>query len=333
MSRWILAAFAVVVLATGCTDQAKNTNDDTAVGTDQGMTFWPPEAGRGTEVSARIDAGSSVFDFSGADLDLGAGITVNSVTVLDGWTATADLYVEPGAELGARTAEVNTGKGVYSIADALTIVDDSFTVTPDRARIGETVEVEIIGTNTEWETGETWANFGDDIEVTSVTILSETYALATVTVLPDAVPGYRDVAMENGPDLTTLYDGFQVDRVALSAIFDPTSVAQGETVEFTIQGSGTHWDDTSEISFWKGGYENGDVVVDSITVVDAENMWGRMTVSNAAETGFRDVMVTTGDEGVFIEDAFEVTDGETDLEDVGISLWFYVAREIGRAHV
>jgi hypothetical protein len=63
-------------------------------------------------------------------------------------------------------------------------------------------------------------------------------------------------------------------------------------------------------------------------VIDAENLWGRMTVSNAAELDWRDVLVTTDDEGVFIEDAFQVTEGDLDLEDVGISLAFYVVRGI-----
>jgi hypothetical protein len=323
-----LALFALALLATsGCESSSKPDDTDDVVGVD-GLSFWPPEAGRGTTFDARITAGGSVFTFSNTSLELGSGVTVNSVTVLDGWTATANITVAPGADLGARTAEISTATGQYSIGDALTIVDDSFTLTPNRARIGETVEVEILGQNTEWVSGSTWANFGDDIDVTGVTIFSETYAVASVTVQPDAVPGYRDVAMEDGPDLTTLYNGFQVDRVALSARFDPAEAAQGETVEFTIEGRGTHFSDASDITFWKGGYENGDVVIDSITVIDAENLWGRMTVSNAAEIDWRDVMITTDDEGVFIEDAFQVTAGDINLDDVGISLAFNVTRGI-----
>ncbi len=325
MTRVILLALPLI-WAAGCDDTSKPDDSETEeVG---GLEFWPPSAGRGTTFDARIAAGASVFTFSGTELELGEGVTVNSVTVLDGWTATANLTVEEGAELGPRTAEIGTSSGHYSIGEALTVVDDSFTVSPNRARIGESVEVELVGLNTEWVGGSTWANFGDDIEVTSVTVFSETFATASVTVGPDAVPGYRDVSMEVGPDLTTLYNGFQVDRVALSARFTPTEAAQGETVEFTVQGVGTHFSGDSELTFWKDGYENGDVVVDSLNVVDAENLWGRMTVSNAAEIDWRDVLVTTGDEGVFIEDAFQVTEGDLDLSDVGIALSFNVQRGI-----
>jgi hypothetical protein len=329
MSRIMILSLSLLWLS-GCTD-AGGTDDKGAEEGGGGLEFWPPEAGRGLTFDARITSGTSLFSYAGADLALGDGVVVNSVTVLDGWSATANVTVDPGADLGARTAEVGTGEGTYSIPEALTIVDDSFTISPERARIGESIVVEILGQNTEWLGGTTWAGFGDDIEVTAVDVLSETYAIASVTVGPDATPGQRDVTMEVGPDLTTLYGGFMVDRVALSAVFDPTTAAQGETVEFTIHGAGTHFSSDSELTFWKNGSENGDVVVDSLTVVDAENLWGRMTVSNAAEIGFRDAMVSTDDEGVFMEDAFEVTSGDIDLEDVGISLSFNVVRGIDNA--
>lgn len=45
--------------------------------------------------------------------------------------------------------------------------------------------------------------------------------VAEITVDPDAVPGLRDVYVENGNDLTTQYNAFQVDRVGISATFDP----------------------------------------------------------------------------------------------------------------
>jgi hypothetical protein len=331
MFRALLAALFVFALP-GCKDGDKASTDSASSEGSGGLTFTPPEAGRGTTVDARITSGSSVFSFDGADLDLGDGVTVNSVTVLDGWTATANLTVAGNAPLGPRDAVVHTGaNGDLSIAEALTVVDDSFTIDPARALIGESRQVEFIGQNTAWAPGSTWAYFGDDIEVTAVDILSETYAIADITVSPTAVPGLRDVAMEIGPDVTTLYNGFQVDRVALSAVFDPTLVTQGETVDFTIEGSGTHFANNSELSFWASGDEKGDIVVDWITVLDAQHMYGQMTVSNAAEIGMRDVLVSTGDEGVFIEDAFEVQAGELDLSDVGISLAFFVQRGIDNA--
>ena len=330
MLRLLAISASLLLGLGGCTDAKAPSEDDSITG-EGGFAFTPPEAGRGVEVNARITSGASVFTFDTTELALGDGVTVNSVTVLDGWTATASLSIDPATELGPRDAEIHTPEGGYSIGEALTIVDDSFTITPDRARIGELVQVEIVGLNTEWAPGSTWANFGDDIEVTNVDVLSETYAIATLSVSREAVPGFRNVSLVVGPDVTTLYDGFQVDRVSLSATFDPIEVTQGETVEFSITGAGTHFTDRSDISFWMGGLEKGDVVVDSITVIDSEHMWGQMTVSNAAELDYRDVMVETADEGVFIQDAFNVLGAEFDLSDVGISLSFDVYRGIDNA--
>lgn len=325
MSR--LLAALLVLTSFGCNDGGKDgSSDETPAGQ---LQFWPPEAGRGTTVDGRVTAGSSVFNFDATSVDLGDGVVVNSVAVLDGWTADVNFTVYEDALLGYRDVTVDTGgSGTLRIAEGLHVVDDSFAIAPERAVIGESIQVEFIGRNTAWVPGSTWAWFGDGIEVTDVDVLSETYAIASITVEPDAVPGLRDVAVQTGPEITTLYHGFQVDRVSLSARFDPATARQGETVDFTIEGRGTHFDADTEIEFWQGGTEKIDVVTDWVTVVDAEHLYGQMTVSNAAEIGFRDVMVRTDDEGAFIADAFEVTEGDIDLSDVAISLTFQVVRGI-----
>lgn len=324
--RVVLTLLPLLLVA--CDDD-QATDSGVELGTvDQSMAFWPPEAGRGVTIDAKITSTNSVFEFSGNELDLGVGVTVNSITVLDGWTATANLTVDPASELGARDAHVGTRAGNFTIGDALTIVDDSFTLAPSRGKIGEHVQVEIIGQNTEWLSGQTWAGFGEGVEVNAVDVLSETYMLADVTISPDAIPGLRDVYVENGNDLTTQYHAFQVDRVGLSASFDPPEVTQGQTVTFTIYGKDTHFGPQSKIRFFQYGDEKSDIIIDSLTVLDEENMYGQLTVSNAAELGTRDVLITTGTEGVFIEDGTTVLDGEVDLGNVGISRWFYVSRGI-----
>ncbi len=326
--RFVFAALPLLLLA-ACDSTGGDTSSTQTP--DQALTFWPPEAGRGTTFDAKITSSNSIFDFQGNDLDLGGGVTVNSFTVLDGWTATANVTVDPAATLGKRDAHINSRSGDFTINGALDVVDDSFTLAPSSAKIGEHVQVEIIGQNTEWVSGKTWAGFGDAVEVNAVDVLSETYMLADVTISPEAIPGLRDVYVENGTDLTTEYDAFLVDRVGISASFDPPEISQGQTFTFTIRGKDTHFDGTTDIRFFQYGDEKQDIVVDSLTVIDSENMYGQMTASNAAELGTRDVLLTTGTEGVFIEDGTNVVDAEIDLGDVGISRWFYVSRGIDNA--
>ncbi len=324
----LVALCGVSLLLPGCNaDGGKNKGS--VLEEQEGLEFSPPEAGRGTSFDARITSGSSVFTFDAeTGLDLGDDVTVESVTVLDGWTASARVSVGDSAQLGARDAVVDNGPDELTIGGALTITDDSFTLSPDRGLIGESVQVEIFGKNTEWVGGDTWAWFGDDIEVTAVSVLSETDMIADVTISRDAVPGLRDVSVDSGPDVTTLYGGFQVDRVSMSATFDPPEASQGDTVRFTIAGIGTHFDDGSDIEFWKSGDEKGDIIIESLTVTDAENASGSMTISNAAEIGLRDVLARTDDEGVLMEDALNILDAPADLSDVGISLAFNVVRGI-----
>ncbi len=326
--------FSSLVLLVGAVglsacSEATKADDPEVLGENGALGFWPPEAGQGTTFDARITAGRSIFRFDATDLALeGSGVTVNSFTVQDGWNATANLTVADDAALEPRDATITTSEGALTLPDALRIVPDSLTLEPARARIGETVEVEIVGNHTAWEPGMSWAAFGEGIDVLDVDVLSDSFALATVTVRRDATPGLRDVRVTTGAAATTRYDGFQVDRVALSALFDPANATQGETVEFTVFGSGTHFDEDTELTFWKDGYENGDVVIDSLTVIDPENLWGRMTVSNAAELGGRDVLLRTADEGVFIDDAFTIDGADLDLGNVAISLSFNVVRGI-----
>lgn len=323
---------AAPLLLVACGDDAKSGPDDALVGETDAITFWPPEAGRGTTFDARLSSGRSLFEFGTTTLAVaGDGVVVNSVQVLDGWTAVANLTVEEGAELGPRDVAITTSASTSTLSEALRVVEDSLTLEPARARIGETLEVEIVGNRTTWDPGRTSATFGDGVDVLDVDVLSESFAIATVTVRRDAVPGLRDVRMTTGANATTRYGGFQVDRVALSALFDPATATQGETVEFTVFGSGTRFDEDTELSFWKDGYENGDVVIDSITVIDSENLWGRMTVSNAAELGTRDVLVWSDGEGAFIDDAFSIDGADLDLGNVAISLGFNVTRAIDNA--
>lgn len=323
----------VPLAAVACSDGEKDGSADDSVDPGvYGLTVHPSVGGQGTTLEVELTASASFFSYEGvASADFGEGITVDEVTVLDPWTANATITIDSDAELGARDATAIMDGSELTRADGFQVIAESFSIDPATAYMGETVEVTFLGHNTTWESGITWPVFGDDIEVLDFTVLSETLGAATLVVDPDALPGWRDVDMTEGPETLTLYDGFKVDRVGLAASFDPTEAEQGDTVDFTIVGRGTSFDEDTELSFFDTWGENGDIVVDSITVLDAENLYGRMTLSNAASLGMRDVLINTDDEGVYIEDAFEVVGGGFSLEDVAISLSFTVVRGIDNA--
>jgi hypothetical protein len=307
--------------------------DNSGAGNDSGdeigslFELDPPEGATGTSMTVVVHADKSTFEFGKTDVEFGPDIVVNAVTVEDGWTVVADITIEPQAELGKRPVAASVDGRSLDLGKFL-VNPESFVVDPDRGMIGETVTVTLEGHNTHWKEGRTWVNFGGDgIDVLDVTVLSETSVLADLSIEGDAKPGSRDVWTEDGGKIVTVYDGFQVDRVALAATFDPEEAAQGTQVEFTVKARDTNFtQDITAITFFDGDDLNPDVRVDDITVLDAENLWGRMTLSNAAELGPRDVLISSGEEGVRIADAFEVVGGEWSLEEVAVSQTFNVVR-------
>jgi hypothetical protein len=323
----ILRPLLALALTFGCSGD-KAGDDDAASGTTIELT--PPVGGQGQSIDVLFEASQSYFEYGNSTATFGDGVTVESLTVQDGWTMTARIAIDADAELGLRDVDLTVGSSSSSLVDSFEVIDQSFSVNPDTAKMGETVDVDMLGVNTEWTGGVTWPYFGDDIDIVDFSVLSPTLATATVSVSGDAVPGRRNITMDNGGgDLVVLYDGFNVDRVALAAAFDPSEAEQGETVEFTITARDTNFlADTPDIEFFDLWGENPDIVIDSLTVLDAQNLYGRMTLSNAASLGMRDVLLTTDGEGVLIEDAFEVVTGDWNLEEVAISLAYYVTRSV-----
>jgi hypothetical protein len=328
MSTFRLALLVSLALA-ACKGKGSSSDEGGDGGGDAVLELYPPKGGQGQTVDVSLSASRSLFQFGATEVEFGDGVIVNTVDVDDGWGARANVTVEADAALGLRDVTVHSGDRDYDLLGSFEVISESFEISPARARIGETVAVDMVGHNTQWEGGVTWPSFGDGVTVQDFTILSETLAEATLSVDTATAPGWRNVVMDNGGgDLVTLYDGFQVDRVALAATFDPVIAEQGETVEFTIKARGTDFlSSTPQITFFDRFGENPDIVVDTVTVLDAENLYGQMTLSNAAALGDRDVLLATPGEGVLIPDAFEVVSGDWNLEEVAIDLSFVVVRE------
>ncbi len=324
LPRWfpLICLFAVA-----CENQKDASSEGEGELSGPRLGVSPPLGGLGTTITVELDTDSSFFLYEGPiTADFGEGITVDEIEVEDGWNANATITIEEGAALGLRDVTVNMDGSTLTDVGGFEVIDRSFIIDPGNGRMGETVEVTFLGTNTDWLSGVTWPTFGDDIEVLEFTVLSETLATGEIVIESEALPGLRNVTVTEGPDALTLYDGFRVDRVGLAATFDPTEAEQGDTVVFTIVGRDTNFDSSTEITFYDEYGVNPDIVVDDLTVLDAENLYGKMTLSNAASLGLRDVMISSDDEGVLVPDAFTVLGGDWDLGDVAISLSFNVVR-------
>ena len=334
--RFWQATFAALLLVTGigCADKDEGAAPDSGELGYVSYQIDPPEAGVGTEVTVAVRSSRSQYLFGETGLNFGEGIEVNDVTVQDGWTVIADLVIAEDAVNGLRDVTLDIGGREVLLEDSFRVVLSSIEVSPDNGMIGETVDVQLTGTNTQWLAGRTWVSFGQGVDVLDFTVVSETFATARVAIGADASPGLRDVYTEDGPKIVTAYDSFQVDRVGVAAVFDPEVAKQGEMVEFSVYGRDTNFaQGKTSLTFFDSNGENGDVLVTQLTVLDSENLWGRMQLSNAAKLGKRDVLIMSAismnqEEGVMLQDAFEVIGGDLDLGDVRISMSYTVVRGI-----
>ena len=131
---------------------SKRKSDEISV-----LTLSPPSGGQGTSMVVRFDGSASAFTYNDtSSVDFGSGISVLQLNIEDGWNATADIQIEPEAELGSRDVVVATGKGTYVLEQSFSVVSDSLIIEPNSAKMGEVVEIGILGTNTDWQSGVSW---------------------------------------------------------------------------------------------------------------------------------------------------------------------------------
>jgi hypothetical protein len=321
------AALALAAGLVAC--DATDSDDPGSTPSSNLITIEPGVGGQDTSLGVRVAASWSAFDFEGSSLDFGEGITVDELLVLDAWNIEADITIAPDAALGARDVVVESAGYTRTIEEGFTVIEESFSISPEVGMLGETLEVEFVGKNTAWQGGVTWPSFGDGVHIMDFTVITDQLATASISVAGDTYAGPRDVLMETGAAVVVLYDGFQVDRAGLAASWDPAVIDQGETVDFEIEARGTNFvAGETELVILDGGEEINDYAIDRLVVVDATHLYGEITLSNAARIGWRDVLITTGSEGVVIPDAFEVMEGELDLSEVAVYIAFNITRGI-----
>ena len=189
-----------LALLGGCANDAGSGGDTAVIGTAEESVLRyemsPTVAARGSTVAVRVTSTVSAMVFGDTDLDFGADISVDSVTVFDSYTVEAVITVGAAAELGPRVVTLSLGGSNTELAQSFVVVDESISVAPDNAKMGEMITVEVTGVGTDWSQGYTWASFGEGVEVLDVDILSETEALATLAIRRMRDMGCSSVTLE-----------------------------------------------------------------------------------------------------------------------------------------
>ncbi len=195
-----------------------------------------------------------------------------------------------------RTAYVNTGTNI-SVSSVLPAIG---LLTPARAPQGATLDVEIRGANTNWNSSSTLTFVGTPIVVNSRTIHSASTLTASISVPAGAAAGFFDVKVDT--DLGGVHEiavgtgAFQVtvpsgEADVVSVI--PSSSAPGTTVQLHVTGLATDFDNDTALRFARRQTIDPSITVNAMNVENAGSLRATITVANDAAIGPRDVVVYT----------------------------------------
>lgn len=275
----------------------------------------PSSANQGQEVVLAITGlnthwqqGLTQFSIAGA----GSDITVNSVVIVSPTSAQADVTVSSTAGLGARGVYMVTAGEALSDSGAVVItggIPAIAGVSPGSALQGAAnVNVTITGLFTDWlEGGVANVDFGtangSGINLISYTVNSDTSITAVVDISPDAPLQYDKVTItgqtknENGVlGVQALTGYFLIQSITPPTPYiqymTPGSAIPGQTLDVTLYGAYTHWDDSTQITFGAGI----EVLPGTFSVTSPTSAVVTLSVDPDATGGARTVYVTTGSE-------------------------------------
>lgn len=218
-------------------------------------------------------------------VSFGPDITVNSFQVISPTQILVNIKIDSLAAAGSRDVSVTAPAGTATseggfLVMAVPIINS---VTFNEGLPGERLSVVINGAHFD---NAQWVTFGWGIVVDRYTVNSSTSISADITIEDSAFPGMRNVSVSTPRGTGTLENGFNV--VAPHVDIDdvqPASGAPGEDVEIIITGS--NFTGATVVSFGDG------VTVRSFTVDSDTQITATISIGREAETGTRDVTVTT----------------------------------------
>ncbi len=355
-------------LLSGCPEQEPVATIESAA---PQLRISPLIGGLGMTVDLSLRGVNTQWQDGDLRVDLGEDITIGEPTVNGPNNATVPVTIADSALLGYRPITIEfdrrdaEGNDISAASFTLRDVDGflvqpgGVSITPDRARLGETLTISITGFNTILQEGSAWVDMGEDVYVNWVAVQDETHATASISIDQRAEPGWRDVSVRNGQVVYTAVEALFIERSSIAIEIQPENGNQGEVLPFSVEGFNTHFDSTgtretlvdmsSSIcvnEFWpdcQDTVEPGGVV----NVLAPTVATGTMRISNGAAAGLYDVRAYTVErqdfdgngvldpgeftilEEVVLHEGFEVRPVPIDCNDnPGVGFSFSVSRSI-----
>ena len=226
-------------------------------------------------------------------VNFGEGITINALNVISFAQMTANITIESNAAFGSRDVSASNpsaGGGTVTLRNAFTVGVAQPTLTslnPTQGSRGQTLEVILIGTN--FVSGVSTVDFGNDLTVNNTTVNSGTQITANITIGANATFGNRDVSVTNtgmGGGTATLPGAFTVvgQGPTLTSL-TPQSGNRGQTLDVQLTGS-NFAAGISTVSFGEG------LAINFISVTSATQITANIFINQNAVLGSRNVSVT-----------------------------------------
>lgn len=269
----------------------------------------PSEAPPDSTVDVAVYGLDTSFD-SSSTLDMGSGVTVNSVSAKSSTELEANITLDGSASIGTRDVVVTTGSEVAdeSMVGPFTVTSTAIAGLPKVTAISKdsgyrtkSYDLDVTGENTSFDSSTTaYFTGGSGLGVTGVSVSDATHATVSVDVAKDADLGYQNLTLETGDETASLVDAFQVVAAAPEADFAVSTTSPGvdETVDFTdkssdIDGSVTSWawdfdgDGTTDSSDQNPShsYSSEGTYTAELTVTDDEGDTGSATTSIDVTSG------------------------------------------------
>ena len=187
----------------------------------------PNNAEQGQSLTVVLNGQFTHFQQGVTQAYFGNDITAGAVSVNGPQLASVNITISPSAIVGARTVTVTTGSEVASLTSGFTVlqgVAEITLITPNVGRTAQTLDVNVTGQFTNWQSGVTRASFGPGISVGGaaegalglVTITSTTSATAHIIINSVASLGPRDVTVTTGSSTQMIAGGFTVQSTSVT---------------------------------------------------------------------------------------------------------------------
>lgn len=256
----------------------------------------------------------SNLDWTTSDftVDLGVGMTVNSIHVDSPTRLTVNYTAAVDAPIGYRSVIVTQpGHPVAQmyreifVAPAAVEIPQIVGLSAGNALPGTTLILTVTGANTHFVDGITEAYLGNGIYIVSVTVTSPTSAIVNIAIDADATAGYRDVILRTYEETVVLFSGFLVGEV----VPDGPEIVEvatdnglpGEILSLTVTGANTHFVNGITTASLGAG-----INVTSVTVTSPTSATVNIAVNAAASLGLRDVVLMTNAESATLPSGFLV---------------------------